>query len=81
MTNHFSTPNHFNSMSTKKDRAAQAAAYAALVAWCKRHKRAHMDDCGEVDVTALAVACADAHGCDNPGEHHPAWDAAAEACF
>lgn len=79
MSTHHHTPNTFRALATKKDRAAQAAAYAELVAWCRGNRRAHMDDCGEVDVSTLALACAAAHGCDDPGENHPAWDAAAEA--
>lgn len=80
MTNHFNTPNTFNTFSTKKDRAAASAAFSTMVRWCKAHRAAHRDDCGEVDVTALAVACAEAHGCDDPGADHPAWDAASAAC-
>ena len=79
MTNHYGTPNAFNALATKKDRAAQSAAFAALVRWCRAHRAAHLDDCGEVDVTALALACARARGCDDPGEHHPAWEAATTA--
>jgi len=78
--NHFNTPNTFDRLATKKDRAAQASAYATMVRWCKSHRAEHIDDCGEVDLTALAIACAEAHGCDSPGESHPSWDAAAEAC-
>ena len=80
MSNHFNTPNTNLPFSTKKDRAAQGAAFATLVRWCKARKGAHLDDCGEVDVTALALACAEAHGCDDPGADHPAWDAASAAC-
>jgi hypothetical protein len=76
----FSTPNTLSPFATKKDRTKAADAFAAMVRWCRARKRDHIDDCGEVDVTGLAVACAEAHGCDDPGEHHPAWDAAAEAC-
>lgn len=79
MSNHFTTPNTFNPLSTKKDRAAVAAAYATLVRWCRAHRAEHIDGCGEVDLTALALACAEAHGCDDPRSDHPAWDAAAEA--
>jgi hypothetical protein len=40
---------------------------------------AYLDDCDEVDVTALALDCARAHGEEMPGEHHPAWEAASAA--
>lgn len=79
MANHFNTPNTINTLSTKKDRAAKAAAFATLVRWCKARRASHLDDCGEVDVTALALACAEAHGCDDPGADHPAWEAASAA--
>ena len=73
---HFNTPNTYNRLATKKDRAEQASAFATLVRWCRAHREEHRDDCNEYDVTALAIACAEAHGCDDPGEHHPAWEAA-----
>lgn len=80
MTAHHHTPNVFRALTTKKDRAAQAEAFRALVRWCRAHRAKCIDDCGEVDLTALARACSEAHGCDDPGADHPAWDAAAEAC-
>lgn len=80
MNNHFNTPNTYIPFTTKKDRAAASAAFAALVRWCRAHRAAHLDDCGDVDVTALALACAEAHGCDDPPSDHPAWEAATTAC-
>lgn len=80
MNNHFNTPTTHIPFTTKKDRAAAASAFAALVRWCRAHRAAHLDDCGEVDVTSLALACAEAHGCDDPREDHPAWEAATAAC-
>jgi hypothetical protein len=80
VSNHFNTPNTFDRLATKKDRAAAGAAFATMVRWCKSHRAEHTDDCGEVDFTSLAIACAEAHGCDDPGENHPAWDAATAAC-
>jgi hypothetical protein len=76
MSTHHHTPNVHNRLATKKDRRAQSSAFADLVRWCRAHRAEHIDDCGEVDVTGLAIACAEAHGCDDPGEHHPCWDAA-----
>lgn len=58
----------------------QGPSLAALTRWCRARVRDHLDDCGEVDVTAIAIACARAHGDDDPGEHHPAWEAATAAC-
>lgn len=39
-----------------------AADLAQMTRWCRRHVAAHIDDCNEVDVTGLALACAAAHG-------------------
>lgn len=51
----------------------------SLTRWCSAHLRAHLDDCGEVDVTGLALACAREHGTEDPGEHSPVWEAASRA--
>ena len=64
---------------TNTTRTASSPGLPALTRWCRRSVPAYLDDCGEVDVTALALACAEAHGCDDPGEHHPAWEAATAA--
>jgi hypothetical protein len=50
----------------------------ALTRWCRRSVPAYLDDCGEVDVTALGLDCAREHG-EEPGEHSLAWEAATTA--
>lgn len=79
MNTPYNTPTTYNAFATKKERAAVADAFATMVRWCRKHRAAHLDDCGEVDVTALALACAEAHGCDDPPSDHPAWEAASAA--
>lgn len=56
-----------------------AADLAQMIRWCCRHVAAHIDDCNEVDVTGLALACAAAHGDDDPREGSPVWEAASSA--
>lgn len=58
-----------------------APSLPALTRWCSARVHLHLDDCNEVDVTALARACAEAHGCDDPREDHPAWEAASSAAI
>lgn len=58
-----------------------APSLATLTRWCRAHVHLHLDDCDEVDVTALGRACAEAHGCDDPREDHPAWEAASAAAI
>ena len=51
----------------------------SLTRWCRARITEHLDDCGEVDVTSLALACAREHGTEDPGEHSPVWEAASRA--
>ena len=58
--------------------SAPSVDLSALTRWCRRRIPAYLDDCGEVDVTALGLDCAREHG-EEPGEHSLAWEAATAA--
>ncbi len=65
--------------STSLSSAPALPGLPSLTRWCRARVPAYLDDCGEVDVTALGLDCAREHGEEMPGEHHPAWEAASQA--